>query len=75
MQNWFDMREESRNLSAQAVDQYNAGEYQRAIDTDTKGYASEKPLQELKAQEFKRGKDPKNRATECGRAWSEGDGF
>lgn len=32
-------------------------------------------LDDWKAEAYKRGEDPKSRATECGRAWKEGDGM
>jgi hypothetical protein len=69
------MRDESRNLSAQAVDLYSAGRYEKAKDAETQRNALEAKFQELKAQAFERGMDPKNRAAECGRAWKEGDWF
>ena len=75
LQNWFDIREESRDLSEQAAALYDAGEYEKAKDAETRKSALEVQLQELKAQAFDRGNDPKNRAAECGRAWKEGDGF
>jgi hypothetical protein len=74
-QKWFDIREESRNLSAQGADLYNAGEYEKAKDTETQKTVLESKLQELKFEAFERGKDPKKRAAECGRAWKGGDGF
>jgi hypothetical protein len=75
LQTWFDIRHGSRNLYGQAADLYNAGQYEKAKDAETQRNALESKLQELKAQAFERGKDPQNRAAECGRAWKEGDGF
>jgi hypothetical protein len=75
LQNWFDMREECGNLSEQSAALYTDGEYEKAKDAETRKDALEAQLQELKAQAFDRGNDPKNRAAECGRAWKEGDGF
>lgn len=67
-QNWFDMREESRSLAEQAITMYGDGDYQKAKDAETKSNVLESKLQQLKIQAFERGKDPKNRAVECGRA-------
>ena len=74
-QNWFDMRDQGRNLSGQAVELYNAGEYEKAKDVESQRSALEIKLQELKTQAFERGRDPKNRAAECGRVWKKGDWF
>jgi hypothetical protein len=75
LQNWFDMREESRALSGQAAAMYNESAYEKAGDAETQRNALEIKLQELKIEAFERGKDPRNRAAECGRAWKEGDEF
>jgi hypothetical protein len=58
-QNWFNIREESRNLSGKAADLYNAGEHEKAKEAETQRTALESKLQELKIQAFERGRDPK----------------
>ena len=75
-QHWLDLRDQSRELEKKAnrLSVEGKGDGQEAVIAREKVSALDTELQDLKRQAFERGKDPKNRAIECGRDWTDEDG-
>jgi hypothetical protein len=57
------------------LDQSNQGDSPETAAKRIRAAQLNSELIRLKNEAIERGKDPRNRAVECGRSWKDGDGF
>lgn len=78
LQVWLDVLKQREIVDEKLQDLRDdgAGQHEEEIkkaEAERSGYHNK--IEYLKREAYRRGKDPKARAEECGRSWKEGDGF
>lgn len=75
-QHWLDQRERARCMRQEAdhLEEKKSWE-DKQFSLRKEATAAEKWIEETKQKAIERGRDPKNRALDCGRQWRDGDGF
>jgi Protein of unknown function (DUF3431) len=71
---WFSVREKWRKMVKER-DGLGDGELESKEKITSQMDILQEEMDKLKASALERGKDPRNRATEVGRDWKDGDGF